>query len=102
MNKKTKQYYKHWEKNKAYRKEAQGRNKAKRLCFCCTRKQLWDYYRGCPNGWEVDHIVPLFENGFHCLDNLQYLSRKDHESKSWKERRVVRDLKGRFKRRRVE
>lgn len=30
-------------------------------------------YANCPDGYEVDHIMPLSKGGSHGADNLQYL-----------------------------
>ncbi len=32
-------------------------------------------YENCPEGYEVDHIIPISKGGLHHQDNLQYLSK---------------------------
>ena len=44
-----------------------------------------EFYLQCPNGHEVDHIIPLNGkniSGLHTLSNLQYLPASDNRRKS--------------------
>lgn len=38
-------------------------------------------YELCPEGWHVDHIVPLSKSGLHVPTNLQYLTSEDNMKK---------------------
>lgn len=44
------------------------------------------FYRKCPDGCQIDHIIPLALGGRHELSNLQYLSYSEHMKKSAIER----------------
>lgn len=43
---------------------------------------LQEFYYNCPEGYEVDHIVPLSKGGAHSLNNLQYLTISENRRKS--------------------
>ena len=44
-------------------------------------KQIKEFYKHRPDGFEVDHIVPLSKGGAHCIENLQYLTVSDNREK---------------------
>ena len=44
-------------------------------------EKIKEIYRNCPEGYEVDHIVPLSKGGKHHEDNLQYLTLEDNRRK---------------------
>lgn len=48
-------------------------------------QSIAEFYRNCPKGYHVDHILPLQGNlvsGLHVENNLQYLSMSDNCKKS--------------------
>jgi hypothetical protein len=46
------------------------------------RKAIQEFYKNCPEGYEVDHIIPISKGGLHALDNLQYLTIAENRRKS--------------------
>jgi CRISPR/Cas system Type II protein with McrA/HNH and RuvC-like nuclease domain len=42
------------------------------------------FYRDCPEGLEVDHIIPVSKGGKHCLNNLRYITRDENREKASK------------------
>lgn len=45
-------------------------------------KAIKDFYKNCPIGYEVDHIIPISKGGPHSLENLQYLTIIENRKKS--------------------
>lgn len=43
---------------------------------------IQQFYINCPEGYEVDHIIPISKGGLHTLDNLQYLTISENRKKS--------------------
>lgn len=87
-----------------YRRSERGRAKCrhsvgKRRAFKLNATPKWSdldaikyIYSKCPEGFEVDHIVPLINDlvcGLHVPENLQYLTRKENASKGNKFQVVV-------------
>ncbi len=45
------------------------------------KQLIGQFYKNCPEGYEVDHIHPISKGGKHRLSNLQYLTRADNMRK---------------------
>lgn len=45
------------------------------------KEAMRDFYKNCPVGYEVDHIIPLCKGGTHSMDNVQYLTMIDNRKK---------------------
>ena len=43
-----------------------------------------EFYKHCPTGYEVDHIIPISKGGLHSIENLQYLTVTENRSKGSK------------------
>jgi len=60
-----------------------------------------EIYKMCPDGYEVDHMIPLVEGGLHHQDNLQYLPAMENRKKNrtqnydknlvirWQDKRII-------------
>tara|TARA_R100000664_G_scaffold17279_1_gene26204 strand:+ start:161 stop:553 length:393 start_codon:yes stop_codon:yes gene_type:complete len=51
-------------------------------------KEIREFYKNCPKGYEVDHVIPLqgdTVSGLHMMANLQYLTAEENgrKSNSW-------------------
>ena len=46
------------------------------------RNLIKEFYKNTPDGYEVDHIIPLSGGGLHHQDNLQYLTKEENRRKS--------------------
>jgi len=44
-------------------------------------EKIKEIYLNCPEGYEVDHIIPISKHGTHHQDNLQYLTIQENRSK---------------------
>lgn len=90
---------KYKERHKQYVKQWKQTNKETYRAYLASRKSrvkqatpkwadlkaIRDLYFNCPEGYHVDHIIPLNGknvSGLHTFTNLQYLSAADNLSKS--------------------
>jgi len=71
-------------RNKAIHNEAWQRYMAKRKNQTPDNvdiKVLQQIYLDCPEGYEVDHIIPISRGGLHSPENLQYLTISENRKK---------------------
>jgi hypothetical protein len=78
--------------NQSYTKEYKTHNsnmyrfrKTKQMPKWASKDKIKEIYMNRPNGYQVDHIIPLkgeFVSGLHVENNLQYLSAFDNRSKN--------------------
>ena len=45
------------------------------------RKEIIEFFKNCPEGYEVDHIYPISKGGLHVISNLQYLTQRENRIK---------------------
>jgi hypothetical protein len=68
-----------------YNTLARGKRVRKQTPKWANRKQIAEFYKNCPKGFHVDHIVPLKGKnvcGLHVIENLQYLTATENKKKS--------------------
>lgn len=65
--------------------QAQSKYRAKKyrvLAPNADKEKIKEIYLNCPDGYEVDHIIPLSRGGLHHQDNLQYLLKEENRRKN--------------------
>lgn len=76
-------YARHHDKIRAEQAEHRAR-RMYRVPLWSEREAIKEFYKNCPEGYEVDHIYPLqgeTVSGLHVLNNLQYLTRSQNRAK---------------------
>lgn len=75
-------------REKPYSKAKTARYRASKIGACpkwADKKEISKVYKNCPDGYHVDHVIPLNGNkvcGLHIPENLQYLTEKENLKKS--------------------
>lgn len=80
-------YHSEYRKKNASYFNAHTRARSARVkpIFLHEKKEIVTIYRECPEGYHVDHEIPLNHPlvcGLHCVANLQYLPAKENLAKS--------------------
>ena len=79
--------YRKTKQGKAFHRSSSVKSRAakmNRITKWSDLKAIHQFYYNCPEGYEVDHIVPFNgENvsGLHVLNNLQYLTESENKQK---------------------
>jgi len=71
-------------KKSLIKNELYALDKLNRIPIWCDREAIKEIYKLCPEGMEVDHIIPKtgeLVSGLHVPENLQYLTPFDNRSK---------------------
>lgn len=71
----------HLKKSNAIRQSRYRAKQYKVLDPDADPKKIKEIYLNCPEGHEVDHIIPLSKGGKHHENNLQYLTVTENRSK---------------------
>jgi len=45
-------------------------------------EDIQEFYNNCPDGYHVDHIIPVAKGGKHTIENLQYLTPEENFKKA--------------------
>lgn len=82
------------ENNREYRKNNPGKIRAsnanrraakkQRIPFWADLDAIKEFYEQCPDGYHVDHVIPLqgeLVSGLHVAENLQYLTPSENSRK---------------------
>ena len=77
-------WYSHNKKERYIQVQFEKAEKLKRMPSWADREAIKEFYRNCPSGYHVDHVIPLRGrnvSGLHIVENLQYLLAKENMSK---------------------
>lgn len=86
--KSKKREYRKSERGKALHRQNETKRRAelkKKVPKWANLEEIKQFYLNCPEGYEVDHIIPLVNDdvsGLHTIENLQYLTGEENRKKS--------------------
>lgn len=81
----SKKYYEAHKEEAFARSASRRASKIERMPSWVNKKELTEIYRNCPEGYHVDHKIPLngkLVSGLHVPENLQYLTAEENLRKS--------------------
>jgi hypothetical protein len=73
-----------WDRKNIQKRRVQFRQRVNAIPKWADTKAVAQFYRECPEGFHVDHIIPLRNPdicGLHTLENLQYLPADENRRK---------------------
>lgn len=79
-----KKYYEEHKGEKAARTRRRRGQLKQASVFAHEKQAINDFYKNCPEGYHVDHEIPLSHElvcGLHCVANLQYLTAEENLAK---------------------
>lgn len=78
-----------WHKKNPEKVKEKSQRRRNRIKLCTPKwanlNEIKEFYKNCPSGHEVDHIIPISNKnicGLHVIYNLQYLKTESNKSKS--------------------
>ena len=78
-------YQKEYYKDKYKERNGTNARRVRERQVYDDKKEIAEFYRNCPKGYHVDHIIPLngkSVSGLHTISNLQYLPANENLRKS--------------------
>lgn len=63
------------------KKRYENLKKSRQGLTSIDRKEIREFYRNRPQGFHVDHIIPIGKGGRHHISNLQYLTAEQNWEK---------------------
>lgn len=73
-----------WDKQNIHKRRIRAADRMKAMPPWADRKAISRFYRDCPAGFHVDHIIPLRHEaicGLHILGNMRYLPAEENLKK---------------------
>lgn len=73
-----------WDKQNIHKRRIRAADRLKAMPSWADKRAIAKFYRDCPAGFHVDHIVPLRHEaicGLHILSNMRYLPAEENLKK---------------------
>lgn len=73
-----------WDRRNIHKRRIRNAKRLKAMPPWADKQAISDFYRDCPAGFHVDHIVPLTSEvicGLHIVENMMHLPQKENLKK---------------------